>query len=96
MITNRPFLISPGRSVFSIVLAIALFAFTATAASAQQSVRTYTVSALLKLGGTIVGTSETRIWVAFDGEIRQSSARWYVCTYDVNDPTVSSSCVEYR
>lgn len=96
MRTKRSTITAQRRSVFATICSIALFTFALTTASAQQSVRTYTVSALLKLGGAIVGTSETRIWVAFDGETRQSSARWYVCTYDINDPTVPSSCVEHR
>lgn len=96
MRTDRSTITSQRRSLFATVVAFSLLALAATGASAQQSARTYTVSALLKLGGTIVGTSETRIWVAFDRDTRQSSARWYVCTYDINDPSVPSSCVEHR
>lgn len=84
---------APIRRICAALIVLAL-SYVSTAFAQEQ--RNYTVNELLQLGGTIVGTSDTRIWVAFDGEARQEYARWYVCSYDVNDPAVASSCVEYR
>ncbi len=93
MNSRMPFHLLPRRSVLA-TLAVLVLSFGSSAIAQER--RNYTVNELLQLGGTIVGTSDTRIWVAFDGEIRQDFARWYVCTYDVNDPAVLSSCVEYK
>lgn len=93
MNSRMPFHLLPRRSVLA-MLAVLVLSFGSSAIAQER--RNYTVNELLQLGGTIVGTSDTRIWVAFDGEIRQDFARWYVCTYDVNDPAVLSSCVEYK
>lgn len=75
-------------------IVVAVLSFSSSAFAQEQ--RNYTVNELLQLGGQIVGTSDTRIWVAFSNEPRQDYARWYVCTYDVEDPSVRSSCVEFK